>query len=130
MHVGTWADLGASLMLITAALHFKGAQILTALRGEKLRPCPLMRSLRLSRHHEIVSVSMNLDENLCTRANTRGKNSPQIPSHYWVSFVLGTGRKYECWVEFLDSQDESEKLGFTRAIVSALPIALSLPQCC
>ena len=71
-----WADLGVSLKLIMVALHFKRAQILTALGGEKLRLYPLMRKLCLSCHCEIVSVSMNLDENLCIRGDAERQEFP------------------------------------------------------
>lgn len=90
-----WAVLGVSLMLITAMLHFKGAQtLLTALGREKLWLHPLMRKLCFSRHREIVSVSMNLDENLRIQGQRREARIPHILAHYQMSFVPGIGQKY------------------------------------
>lgn len=71
-----WADLGLSLMLIMAVLHFKRAQILPALGGEKLRLYPSMRKLCLSCHCEIVSMGVNLDENLCIQGQRREEEFP------------------------------------------------------
>ena len=92
---GMWTVLGVSLTLITALLHFKGAQtLLTALGREKFWLHPLMRKLCFSCHREIVSVSMNLDENLCIQGQRREARIPHIPVHYQMSFVPGTGQKY------------------------------------
>lgn len=105
-------------MLITVMLHFMGVQILTALSGEKLSPYPLMRKLCLSCHREIVSMSMNLDENLCIQGQHREARIPQVPAHYQVSFVPGIEQNCKCtgW-NFLDSQGESQKPGYVRIIV-------------
>lgn len=57
---------------------------------------------------------------------------PEFPKYcsLQVSFVLGTGQKYECWMEFLDSQDENQKPAFTRVMVNALLIAVFPPRHC
>lgn len=78
-----------------AVLHFKRAQILPALGGEKLRLDPSMRKLCLSCHCEIVSMGMNLDENLCIQGQRREVRIPHIPAHCQMSFVPGIGQKYK-----------------------------------
>ena len=55
---------------------------------------------------------MNLDENLCIQGQRREARIPQIPAHDQVSLSPGHWAKIEeCRVEFLDSQDESQKPG-------------------
>lgn len=54
-----------------------------------------MRKLRVPRHCEIMSMSMNLDENLCIQGQRGEARIPQIPAHYRVNFVPGIGQNYE-----------------------------------
>lgn len=74
--------LSVLLMLITAAHHFKGVQILTDLSGEKLKNAPLNEKVMSLLRCEIVSVTVNLDENLCIQGQRREARIPQILAYY------------------------------------------------
>lgn len=124
---GMW-DFGGFLSINYSCPSFQG---LTgpSTSPENHRPCFVMRKWGLFCHREIVSMIMNLDENLCILGQPQETSVPPVPAHLQANHVLGVGQPCEHaqW-NSLDSQGGKWKSGLLRMMGKALHRVKKVPQ--